>query len=64
VLLGWTLQAQVYSPRVLKEGQPDTSDLAALARGIFNQAAARTPRDKAEAIWRFFLTDGRFVKPA
>jgi hypothetical protein len=63
VLLGCTLQAQVYSPRVLKEGQPDTSDLAALARGIFNQAAARTPRDKAEAIWRFFLTDGRFVKP-
>ena len=26
-------------------------------------AGAHTEREKAEAIWRFFLTDGRFVKP-
>ncbi|MGH9667735.1 MAG: hypothetical protein ACRD9L_25235, partial [Bryobacteraceae bacterium] len=54
---------QVYSPVVLKSGQVDTTDLAALARGIYTQAGARTQREKAEAIWRFFLTDGRFVKP-
>jgi hypothetical protein len=34
-----------------------------LARGICEQAKAVTEREKAEAIWRFFLTDGRFVKP-
>ncbi len=56
-------EAQVYSPRVLKKGQPDTSNLSALAQGIFTQSDARTARQKAEAIWRFFLTDGRFVKP-
>ncbi len=57
------LQAQVYSPNVLRQGQIDSSDLAALAKGIAEQAGARTPRQKAEAIWRFFLTDGRFVTP-
>jgi hypothetical protein len=57
------LRAQVYSPLILRKGQPDSTDLPALARGIFGQAGATTPREKAEAIWRFFLTDGRFVKP-
>ena len=57
------VEAQVYSPHVLKKGQPDTSDPRSLAQGIFSQAGARTSREKAEAIWRFFLTDGRFVKP-
>ncbi len=56
-------QAQIYSPRVLVKGQVDTSNLNTLARGIYDQAHAATPREKAEAIWRFFLTDGRFVKP-
>ncbi len=55
--------AQVYSPKVLLEGQPDPTDLQALAQGIYRQAGAHTPRERAEAIWRFFLTDGRFVKP-
>jgi len=55
--------AQVYSPLVLKKGQPDPTNLKAMAQGIFTQADAVTPREKAEAIWRFFLTDGRFVKP-
>jgi hypothetical protein len=55
--------AQVYSPKVLVKGQPDPSDLRLLATGIYAQAHARTPRERAEAIWRFFLTDGRFVKP-
>ena len=57
------VQAQVYSPVVLKKGQADPTNLKAMARGIFAQSAAVTPREKAEAIWRFFLTDGRFVKP-
>ena len=55
--------AQVYSPKVLVKGQPDATNLTELARGIYAQAGARTPRERAEAIWRFFNTDGRFVKP-
>ncbi len=57
------VQAQIYSPVVLKKGQADSTNLQAMARDIFTQSAAVTPREKAEAIWRFFLTDGRFVKP-
>ena len=57
------LEAQVYSPTVLRKGQVDTSNLTALAQGIYAQTGAVTDRQKAEAIWRFFLTDGRFVKP-
>src|ERR1039458_4903312 len=57
------LRGQVYSPRVLLKDQIDSSDLRALVQGIFAQAHAVTPRQKAEAIWRFFLTDGRFVTP-
>jgi len=45
---------QVFSPKVLQKGQIDASNLDSLARGICEQA---------KAIWRFFLTDGRFVKP-
>jgi len=56
-------RAQVYSPRVLLKGQVDSYDLNTLARGIYDQAHATTTREKAEAVWRFFLTDGRFVKP-
>ncbi len=57
------LGAQVYSPGVFLKGQVDTRDLVALAQGIYAKAGAVTPRQKAEAIWRFFLTDGRFVTP-
>jgi hypothetical protein len=63
LLAGLCCRAQVYSPVVLKAGQPDATNLKALALGIYQQAHANTPREKAEAIWRFFLTDGRFVKP-
>jgi len=63
LLAGLCCRAQVYSPVVLKAGQPDATSLTALAQGIYEQAHANTPREKAEAIWRFFLTDGRFVKP-
>ncbi|HKW97613.1 MAG TPA: hypothetical protein VJN43_07750 [Bryobacteraceae bacterium] len=63
LLLAAALHAQVYSPRVLVKGQIDSSTLKTLADGIYRQAHAVTPREKAEAIWRFFLTDGRFVKP-
>ena len=63
LLIAAGLSAQVYSPQVLAKGQIDSSNLSALARGIYDQARAVTPREKAEAIWRFFLTDGRFVKP-
>lgn len=55
--------AQIYSPKVLLKGQPDSSDLRKLAEGIYANAGARTPRERARAVWRFFLTDGRFVKP-
>jgi hypothetical protein len=68
IVLGFYLYStqhfgQVFSPKVLQEGQIDASNLESLARGICEQAKAVSPRDKAEAIWRFFLTDGRFVKP-
>jgi len=63
IFLAWAAAAQVYSPKVLREGQPDASNLHALANDIYQQAGAHTPRERAEAIWRFFLTDGRFVKP-
>jgi hypothetical protein len=53
--------AQVVSPKVMTSGQVDTTDLRVLAEGIYKAAGAVTPRQKAEAIWRFFLTDGRFV---
>lgn len=55
--------AQVYSPVVLTKGQPDATDLRAFAEAIYKEAGAHTSPEKAEAIWRFFLTDGRFVKP-
>lgn len=57
------LNSQVYSPKLLRRGQPDSTDLKKFAAAIYAQAGAHTPREKAEAIWRFFLTDGRFVKP-
>ncbi len=63
LLFGALLRAQVYSPKLLRENQPDTSDLAAFANAIYTGAHAETPRQKAQAIWRFFLTDGRFVEP-
>jgi len=57
------VSAQVYSPKVLRDGQPDSTDLKKFAAAIYADAGAHTQREKAEAIWRFFLTDGRFVKP-
>jgi len=57
------LNAQVYSPWVLKENQPDTRDLGRLTKTLYENAAAETEREKAEAIWRYLLTDGRFVEP-
>ena len=63
VFLAAAMQAQVYSPRVTRKGQIDSSELTTLVEGIYARAHAGSPRQKAEAIWRFFLTDGRFVKP-
>jgi hypothetical protein len=57
------LTAQIYSPKLLRVGQPDSTDLKKFAAAICEQAHAHTSREKAEAIWRFFLTDGRYVKP-
>ncbi len=48
---------------MLVKDQPDSTDLRRLAEGIYQQSDARTPRERAQAIWRFFLTDGRFVTP-
>ena len=62
-LIAAILPAQVYSPRIAKVGQPDATDLKSLTNSVYLQADAQTSRQKAEAIWRFFLTDGRFVKP-
>jgi hypothetical protein len=62
-LLASCAMAQVYSPLVLREGQPDPTNLQRFVSTIYRNAGAQTPRQKAEAIWRFFLTDGRFVKP-
>jgi hypothetical protein len=63
LMLASAAPAQVYSPRVLLDGQPDPTDLVRFANGICARAGAATPRARAEAIWRFFLTDGRFVEP-
>ncbi len=63
LVIAVTASAQVYSPKLLRQGQPDSTDLKKFAVGIYAEAGAHTPREKAEAIWRFFLTDGRFVKP-
>jgi hypothetical protein len=63
LLVACATAAQVYSPKVLVKDQPDASDLRLFTQGIYRQAGAHTPRERAEAIWRFFLTDGRFVKP-
>ncbi len=61
--LGPDLRAQVYSPWVLKENQPDTRDLRRLTAQLCENAGAERDREKAEAIWRYLLTDGRFVEP-
>jgi hypothetical protein len=58
-----SLSAQVYSPKLLGEGQPDSTNLAAFTQTMYRTAGAHTDRERAEAIWRFFLTDGRFVAP-
>ena len=57
------MRAQVYSPQITKVGQVDTNNMTSLVQGIYRQYSATTDREKAEAIWRFYLTDGRFVKP-
>jgi hypothetical protein len=57
------LWGQVYSPDITKVGQADTTNLKTLAADIYKKYNAHTDREKAEAIWRFYLTDGRFVKP-
>ena len=53
-LLGLTLavglQAQVYTPTVRLEGQPDSSSLSRLADGIFAKYSAHSERERAEAI--------------
>jgi hypothetical protein len=57
------MRAQVYTPHITKAGQVNTWNLKDLAAGIYKKYNARTPREKAEAIWRFYLTDGRFAPP-
>jgi len=47
---------------MLRQGQPDSSDLARLVQGIYAEAGARTAKDRAEAVWRFYLTAGRRVR--
>jgi hypothetical protein len=56
-------RAQVFTPWVTVEGQPDTRDLGRLAATLYENAGAVTDRQKAETLWRYLLTDGRFVEP-
>lgn len=62
-VLAGTAVAQVYSPRVVRQGDPDASSIRSFATGILDRARATGQRERAEAIWRFFLADGRFVSP-
>ncbi|MEA1997109.1 MAG: hypothetical protein U9N45_05695 [Gemmatimonadota bacterium] len=55
--------AQVCSPWVLKKGQPDTRVLSKTVHALYSQVHAETHRERAETIWRFLFTDGRFVEP-
>jgi len=57
------LPGQINFPRITRPGGIDSSSLPTLAASICARANAQTPREKAEAIWRFFLTDGRYVPP-
>ncbi len=63
LVLSGTAAGQVYSPQVLRHDQIDASTLRSFAKGICDKAGAKTERERAEAIWRFLLADGRFVKP-
>ncbi|HOQ44065.1 MAG TPA: hypothetical protein PLA43_00390 [Bryobacteraceae bacterium] len=62
-VLAGTAVAQVYSPRVVRQGDPDASSIRSFVNGILDRARVTGQRERAEAIWRFFLADGRFVKP-
>jgi hypothetical protein len=55
--------AQVFSPWVTAVGQPDTRDLGRLVATLYENAGAQSDREKAETLWRYLLTDGRFVEP-
>ena len=63
ILLAVAAPAQIYAPVVTREGQADASSLQSLVRDIYKNSGAMTPAERAKAIWRFFLTDGRFVEP-
>ncbi len=55
--------AQVFTPWVTVKGQPDTRSLSSMATTLYQNAGAETDREKAETLWRYLLTDGRFVEP-
>ncbi|MBW7995652.1 MAG: hypothetical protein FVQ81_03555 [Candidatus Glassbacteria bacterium] len=57
------LAAQVHTPWVTLRGEPDTRDLGRLVTTLYENAAAVTDRQKAETLWSYLLTDGRFVEP-
>ncbi len=63
LLLSAPASPQLLSPTVLQANQPNPTHLKSFADTICRNAKAVTPRQRAEAIWRFFLTDGRFVAP-
>ena len=60
-MLVGSLNAQVINPWVLSPVQPDTRSMKALASDLYRRENATTDREKALAIWRYLLTDGRFV---
>jgi len=55
--------AQVFTPWVVSKGEPDTRDLERVAQALYRKAGAVTDRQKAETLWCYLLTDGRFVEP-
>ena len=58
-----TVFSQVPTPWVLRRGEPDTRNLKQVAETLIRNAGAKTDREKAEALWRYLLTDGRYVEP-
>ena len=52
--------SMVYNPQIRLQGDLDYSDLDSLVNGLFNKYNAGTPREKAEAIWRFLLPSAEY----
>jgi hypothetical protein len=52
--------SMVYNPQIRLQDDLDYSNLDSLVNGLFNKYNAGTPREKAEAIWRFLLPSAEY----